>query len=954
MKNKLLLLLLGLSIFVFQFYQPSVVKAQEKEYIVKSYIVLPRNPSKQINDPAKIEQYKTLINQVTQEVHQTYARLLNGKTFRYSTEVQLLETSSPLTQLMSLFRGLPEDEFDNYNKKLPLPLVSGEVDVFWVLGTNDGPRIGGYPILMPDSGFAMMRHQDLLNLQGANRNDINFTKYALAHELGHAFGLLRHGYAKGHPCTSDSPQECTENAPLPYAGGREWESMMGYGEQYRPLSEKFFNNSTYNPEIHALYNSPFINLERDPYPPEVPPAPDYKKFNTGLNKPITAGEGFGFVTTNFGAQRGEIFFVDRPFNQLATKLPESAYEVRRWDEGGLDIRIKPDGVSPYSSSKWRMQVKKATGEILESEDEVTINGVSFGRNPELKAIVQVKVTCDSDNKPLRDVIVGLIQDGHAITGGYMTNINGETILTYVRADISQDIRFKVKIAPFNAPEMIGDQEYTIRGGAPREEGVVETFHLNQCPEGSKFPKLEANRTINSEVSKLYISNYSDFRSSNVPNDIGSQTLVVDDPQRDQRVEWGLSSLNKLKYIYVREIYANGLTRDYTAQLDENKFTKVGKVEIAANHRKNITKMTVNGQEINLSSPQGIKIKLADVPNGVPVQITYSDGDVRSFAWKINHDPNVGGGTTQPNQPAQPALANPSPVTINAPVPGTQWTGYGVSSNCNGQPCKAVNLRAECTNGRAAFYWTRMDGSPIYQIRVDDTSTSWFDGATDYINDTLTNGAGYQGPDKPLFEIMPVKTGQRFKWWVHIKTDKGTSEAVNGSDLQCGSLSSSDTSAPKANPALSASCNRYGDKSVLAFEWNSTKFPGAVKYAIRVNMDPPDDRGANYTPGQNGDLIDDNLTNSYKIAYGQYQHLYSWWMHPVYADGRMGEAVTGPDIRCENNIEKCTDVASGRNLCNASSSCGNNKFNAENFTCAAFESYRSNGNRCVEAANCYVK
>ncbi len=293
----------------------------------------------------------------------------------------------------------------------------------------------------------------------------------------------------------------------------------------------------------------------------------------------------------------------------------------------------------------------------------------------------------------------------------------------------------------------------------------------------------------------------------------------------------------------------------------------------------------------------------------------------------------GGITTAPITPAPqggvstvPVIANPSPVTVQAPAPGHQWTGYGISSNCGGQPCKPVNLRAECKDGKASFYWTRMDGNPLYQIRVDDTSTSWFDGATDYINDTLGNGAGYQTPETPIYQIYPVKDGTHFKWWLHMKTAQGTSEAVNGPEISCGPVAA--TQAPVAAqgnltnycpggvcPETNGFKNSCSDGKIH-LSWPAQS--GAKFYLVRIDQDP-DSWNGQYAPNANaGDIVWDS-TNGFQTVNGQVlfngttgwtvdkNHNYKVWVHAAYDDvgsnyngqykGSFGSRLDGGTVTC---------------------------------------------------------
>lgn len=114
------------------------------------------------------------------------------------------------------------------------------------------------------------------------------------------------------------------------------------------------------------------------------------------------------------------------------------------------------------------------------------------------------------------------------------------------------------------------------------------------------------------------------------------------------------------------------------------------------------------------------------------------------------------------------------------------------------------------------------------------------------------------------------------------------------------------SSPQLTRTITASTASCSSDRRLYFDWLDTV--DTLRYAIRINMDPPTDPGANFTPGSNGDILNDNTGYLYDYCHecggrsdytvnGQSGHLYSWWVHPIYNDGRWGPAHQGERVRC---------------------------------------------------------
>ena len=220
--------------------------AWAQEYAVQPVIFIAPN-YKDEGATISLDQHKQTILTALEEIRQWYAKQLNGKTFNIIKSVRVVNSST----------------FDpNYTQLVPRE--DKTVNIVYMVGMG-GKFAGSWGY----EKTAALGYDVLLDLYDKGRGD---SLGALAHELGHSFGLVETRWAGSHPCTVISLENCKLGDPdfpssdkLPPA--EEWSSgVMGSGNHYYPAPYVKFNNSIINAEIWKAYQTPYLNPRKDPAP----------------------------------------------------------------------------------------------------------------------------------------------------------------------------------------------------------------------------------------------------------------------------------------------------------------------------------------------------------------------------------------------------------------------------------------------------------------------------------------------------------------------------------------------------------------------------------------------------------------------------------------------------------------------------------------------------------------
>lgn len=373
-------------------------------YIVQPIILIPKD-WKDRESAEGIQSYKQVIVSNLGSAQQFFATRLNGKSFNFANTVEVVysdkEVFNTSGEIEKVFDYL--NILDSTGKQL-IPYQLNKIQAIWIIGSNTSGKAYAFAnsVGRLDTSLVVMPYVDLFNARGDLGFDAKqWSKYALAHELGHAFGLNYSGYGKGHPCTEVSTGECIDGTPQPLPPAQEWTSVMGYGTPFTEFPNIRFNNTFANPEITKLYKSPFINSENDPAPePTVDSgvkAPTV--FRLGSEQIVQAGTVYNLFNGDklFGEKPGKIEFISTV--DKTTTLPPDSYEVKNWNGIGIGIFIKDNAVSPAAQSRWTMQVTTADGALFQADKDFIIQGKDFNK-PALILTVTLLAACGAEKKPL--------------------------------------------------------------------------------------------------------------------------------------------------------------------------------------------------------------------------------------------------------------------------------------------------------------------------------------------------------------------------------------------------------------------------------------------------------------------------------------------------------------------------------------------------------------------------
>jgi len=344
---------------------PKNVSAQtDQEYKVRSVILIPANFDNE-DTAKKIPKYKTIIAKAIKDVQVWYASKLPGnKTFKFNEQdIEVVKSKKQLTSnSANTWRDL-----ENLGGANSFPLSINTVYVVWIIGSNDNnptgdafyfseqtnewryfvnPKISSEYAKYQDTatkliGFAVMNEHTLRALNEPNYGGIH-NKYLaiLAHELAHAFGLPRDGYAVNHSCTELSKSECLLDTPQPLPEASEWYgSILGYGSfgHYPNVS---FNNSLVNPEMYSLLKNSFLNAERTELPAPVKSVVNSVYSDIIIKSIEPRSVKVGDIVTIYGSGFGKVKAGSHII--LVKSQSKSVDEIISWSDNEIKF-VVPDG-----------------------------------------------------------------------------------------------------------------------------------------------------------------------------------------------------------------------------------------------------------------------------------------------------------------------------------------------------------------------------------------------------------------------------------------------------------------------------------------------------------------------------------------------------------------------------------------------------------------------------------
>lgn len=457
------------------------------DHVVRSVITVPFDWRGRVTSEQKT-QYKIAIIQASKRVRSMYAQLLKGKTFVLSEDVAVEEILFP-SLIVNSRMGMSSG-FDFIGKNL-FGIDKGTVIVYWIIGgvfNREGVgAVGGS--FNPDHGVVWMPHRALLDIVSDEDSDQKrWALTALAHELGHAFGLDYAGFAKGHPCSVSSVNECLESAPQPYPTANEWASIMGYGTPYPNFPNLNFNNSVFNPEIQKLYQSPFINPEKDPGPephPELGVQDISRTFFPfeQANGPFVAGRKFYFPSKTFGNHPGKVEFFAPP--DLIAALSPDDFEVQKWDADSIEVHLKESAESSTTQRKWRMRITTAEGKVFETSNDIIIQGKDFGKPKFVILTATLSTTC-GEGKPVSAAVnfSGVSASGNVGTSAITDNLTGKGEVSLQIEDPKEGSAYRLEpLSLDGVPETPKEEVLTLES-ADIQAGhkiVNINIHYPSCP-----------------------------------------------------------------------------------------------------------------------------------------------------------------------------------------------------------------------------------------------------------------------------------------------------------------------------------------------------------------------------------------------------------------------------------------------------------------------------------------
>ncbi len=644
-----------LLLFILPVFTGEILAAES--YTVKPLIIIPLDWTDKIF-PTQLEQHKSDILTALQEVQTAYAQKLNGKTFNFDSEVTIIYSKKPTPAPSPTPTATPSGiirpilppgrppQFSTVSDFLfylmdnqPLPSQDGVVSISWVIGSGNLIQTGGERDRFGNSGSAEMNNENLLDINP--QTDLRTRDMALAlvaHELGHAFGLVFDGWAKAHPCSQVSINECLARAPNPLPRAEEYfEAIMG--RFTNGLSNSHFNNSTYNPEICKLFSSPFINPGGEACPkPSLPLSPDEPAQITSLTpNPIKQGEILEIKGEGFGEEQGSI----RLYNPYISSDPKtSQVKVIQWTNELIQVLILREGDSNRFISNWKVRIFDKTGESKAiSDDFLTINNREL---PPLSVVINYRLTCGPDQKTMVGANVSLINaiSPQNILVKAVSQADDNELAYTIDKSQTDDIYLMVpesfEDVPRAEPESL---RISLPSNIATYLGLSVKFHYRKCPAKLENQLAESQTPTGTaeEVEQsvqLLISNYPDFRDNNAPSDQGSETMAIERIDQSKEIAWELSTIENSEPVYIREIYEDGIMKDYEVDLEDNQVAEIGEIKIEAENPPDVVeKIEIEGPEgrIDITNEDSFDID----GDYATVFITYSSGKVRLLTYRFN-------------------------------------------------------------------------------------------------------------------------------------------------------------------------------------------------------------------------------------------------------------------------------------------------------------------------------
>lgn len=667
MMNQLKLFILYSIFFVYLFLPQHEVFAQE--YKVRSYIVIPANfDTPEIAN--KLPQYKNSILQALKSVQSWYADKLSGHTFRFVEDIEVIRTKKTAFNTFSTLQMYEELEGDKL-----VPLQRGTVKTVWMIGSSDMSEWGEHG---DDEGRTWLSHWLLTEINSPNPKNRDRAIGTLAHELGHAFGLVRSGYAKGHSCTVNYPHECINIAPRPLPGtDEEVGSVMSYrGYPFYPNTG--FNNSIYNPEKWKLYQVAFINPNHDP-------APQRQQASKGISRlmftPYVIKPGIELVISIGDYQDS---FDPPGIIEMRLRQPPIVLKLKtlEWTKKVIRVQIPEDIIPDNTQTTFELKVLNINREFLGT-------GFLQGRQKKKTTItVSTSVTCEN-NQPVSELKVNLFLRGDLsfpsqLIGSSMTSQEGKAVIsitdpefgTYeVSLEPPQKVSPDLSAKKFSVGKDDNQTEFTFEYNYPQcflpitQNTIVTPLHIS-TPSATPSVTAIPNHTSEEQTAgiegednhpqQVIISSSDDFIQRQDPQGKNiTKTEVIDNPEEIKQIVWTPPESGANNNAFIRVIERDGDVKDYSANLKDGESTEIGGVKIVAKIPKAVQEIDLvpigdESSKIVLYTVAGgyqnPEIELINDLNLFKIVTVYNDGSQEDSFFYIEkaHTTNIIGSCVEDN------------------------------------------------------------------------------------------------------------------------------------------------------------------------------------------------------------------------------------------------------------------------------------------------------------------
>ncbi len=448
-------------------------KVNAAGYFVKPILVIPADWKDKITSDIIENAYKPAILKGMTQAQQFYAAKLNGHTFNFLNNVSVIYSSNR-TNLEGICCAT--DVLRRLDV-LPTP-PNGEIDIAFVVGSADknSAAYANDSAVPRTQDIAAINHNALEALASDNTTLINDGVDAIAHELGHTFGLTNAGWGGAHPCSISDPsqyipsiQQSSKKGDIELPPATEWTgSVMGYGSI--PLfPNTSFDNSFWNPEIQRIYKSVFINPNGDTAPNPSNPTPS---LITGLSpSQVVLGSSFEINGSGFGNDKGSVILSNPYISQ--DDLP--TIQITDWSAKNIKVSVAPGSHPQTRQTEWTVTVVTSSGQHIQAPNPIKIVPKT------IKLSVKYSVVCGNDNSPSTNVLMTLKKINtteNIITSSSDDNGGGKLSTDIVNPQAGDDYI----VSPDNLGSISSDPPFSkiTIGNPPTDIDTNILFHLSAC------------------------------------------------------------------------------------------------------------------------------------------------------------------------------------------------------------------------------------------------------------------------------------------------------------------------------------------------------------------------------------------------------------------------------------------------------------------------------------------